>query len=318
MKEKSGETKPILQVFVVLNPIAGNASAEEIRHLIERYFKGERYQYEIYETTGKENLAELTRAACSRGTELVIAAGGDGTVAGVVNGLVHTGIKLGILPVGTGNGLARALKIPLDVESAIELLAGEHDVMGLDAMQVEEKYFILNVSAGISASAMRETDPEEKQRFGILAYIRTIASELIKARPRRYNLLVDGRRIQVHASEILISNGSLLDDPLDPLGPPELFSDGKFDVYAITARSLGDYVRMSWNLVFKPNGPKQKLRHFHVSKKILIEAMDKPVPTQGDGEALGTTPIEVRVAADALQVIVPVKTSEPHKKDKEV
>jgi diacylglycerol kinase (ATP) len=308
------EKESIKQIYVIMNPVAGNASGLDIQEAFENCFPSDRHHYEIYETTGKEDLAEVTRTACERGADLIVAAGGDGTVAGVVNGLVHTGIPLGLVPLGTGNGLARALKIPLDPEDAIGLLAGENRIMGLDAMQVEDKYFILNVSAGVSAKAMRNTPAETKQRFGIAAYVWTIASELSGLAPRKFNLLVDGIQMQVRATEVLISNGTILTDLPNPLGPPREFNDSTFDVYIVAARTFPDYLRTGWELLTKPKEKKTNIHHLQVSESIRIEAVGQPQPAQGDGEPFGETPIEVRVIPDAIKVVVPKQTMEEEEK----
>jgi diacylglycerol kinase (ATP) len=299
------EKDAVKKIFVVMNPVAGNASGLDLGEALQDCFPPDRHDTEIYETTGEEGLTALTREATEKGADLVIAAGGDGTVAGVVNGLVHTRVPLGLVPLGTGNGLARALKVPLNPEDAIELLAGENRVMDLDSMQVGDKYFILNVSAGASAKAMRNTPAESKQRFGIAAYVWTIASELSGLTPRKFNLLVDGIRMQVRATEVLISNGTILTEPPNPLGPPREFNDSTFDVYIVAARTITDYLRTAWELFTRPKEKKTNINHLQVSKSIRIEAVGQPQMVQGDGEPFGETPIEVKVVPDAIQVVVP-------------
>jgi diacylglycerol kinase (ATP) len=305
MRGLSGENKSVFRIYVILNPIAGNAGSEDIHQILEDSFPEEHFEYEVYETTGNEDLAEITRQACGRNMDLVVAAGGDGTVAGVVNGLIDQNVALGILPLGTGNGLARALHIPLDAKDAVSLLAGEHCIRPIDAMRVSDHYYILNVSAGISAKAMRTTPPEVKQRFGILAYVWTILQEALRFRLPGYKLTLDGRQMQVRASEILVSNVSLLENPPDPLGPPKKFQDGELDVYIITARTLSNYLTMMWDLFTKPKEKKQHMNHIRVKRSIEIDAIGKPQPTQGDGEKIGYTPIKVHLTPKALKVVVP-------------
>ncbi len=306
LDQANREVEKRLKLFILLNPIAGHSSAPEIRKELEDRFADQ--EYEIYETTGQEDIAEITRAACQRGAQIVIAAGGDGTVAGAVNGLRGTQTPLGIIPVGTGNGLARALGIPLEIPNAIELIAGTHELLSIDLMQVGDKYFTLDVSAGISARAMRETPPEEKRRFGVAAYVWRILTLVFGIQPRRFLLSIDGHSFRVHASEILVSNGAFLRDPF-PLGPPELFGDGQFDVYIITARTLRDYINILWGLLFK-NVERTELRHYASRKLTVIQHTGRPQPTQADGEFLGHTPVEIELVPHGLSVIVPPKSSE--------
>ncbi len=293
------------RVYAVLNPMAGNSSAGQIRQALEATFGEAGWMLDIYETTGQEDVAELTRAACERGAELVVAAGGDGTVAGVVNGLVNSGVPLGILPVGTGNGLARALGIPLDLDRALSLLVEEYETIDLDALQVGDTFYVLNVSAGISARAMRDTPAERKRRFGMAAYAWTILTQALGVQPRRFLLNLDGHSAQVRASEILVSNGSLLKEPPFPLGPREKFNDGIFDVYIITARNLSDYLRIGWDLLLKRDGRKKDLRTFTVKERVSIRGAHREYTVQADGEVIGRTPVDVKVARSAVQVIVP-------------
>jgi diacylglycerol kinase (ATP) len=309
----SGEKQKKTHLYVVLNPVAGNASAEDIRDLLTKNFPSDRYTCDVYETTGKENVAQLTREAVKNGADQVYAAGGDGTVAGVVNGLVGTGIPLGIIPVGTGNGLARALRLPLDTQEAVELLASENELLPLDLMQVGDQYFTLNVSAGISGDAMRNTPAPVKRRFGMLAYTWTIIKRVIGVQSALYTLTIDGVPTRVRAAEVLVSNGTLLEKPMEALGPPQEFKDGTLDAYIVTARSLFGYVRVLWEVVLKPPRKAKDVAHWKIARSIVIDAAGVPQPTQGDGEPIGKTPLEVTVAHEAIKVIVSVGINEKGK-----
>ncbi len=292
-------------IYVILNPIAGHSSADELRKAIETKLNNGEQLCEVYVTTGKENVADVTRQAVKRGSTMVVAAGGDGTVTGVVSGLMHTDVPLGIIPVGTGNGLARALGIPLDPFVAIDLLVGPHVDMKLDAMGVNNDVYVLNVSAGISARAMDETPSAEKRRFGVLAYAWTILRTLFGYGPRQYQLNIDNHEVRVRATEVLVSNGALLREPSFPLGPRELYNDGKFDVYILTARTIIDYLRIIWNFIAHGGKGRSDLRHLSVEKLVKINAVSTPQPVQADGEVIGKTPVEVKVIPDAIRVIVP-------------
>jgi YegS/Rv2252/BmrU family lipid kinase len=298
------------QIYIILNPIAGHSYAEEIHSAFEESFSENGWTYEVYETTGKEDVSGVARKACERGVDLVIAAGGDGTVAEVVNGLIDTDVPLGILPVGTGNGLARSLQIPISIDEAMQLIAGEHRLQPVDAMRVGERVFVLNVSVGVSPRAMQNTPPEVKRRFGMLGYAWVILKEFFTHKPPRYNLVIDGHNIQVQATEILISNGSILKEPPVLLGPPEDMNDSEFEVHILTARTIFDYLRLAWSLLVHRERRKQDLRTLKVQKSILIEHTGRKQPVQADGEVIGWTPVEVQIVANALKVIAPVITDE--------
>jgi len=181
-------------------------------------------------------------------------------------------------------------------------------VFGLDLMRIGDQVFVLDVSAGISARAMRDTPPEQKKRFGVLAYLWRMARELIRHRRRHFNLTIDGRQIQIRASEILVANGAFLHEPPFPYGPPEGFNDQQFNVYILAAQSLPDYLRLIWGLVRGSWKGKTALRTLTMRESITIEAVRQQQPVQADGEPIGSTPITLQLVPSAVRVIVPPRT----------
>ena len=148
------------KTYIVLNPVAGVSEPVTVRERIESALQAREVPFEIYETTGQkhEDIRQLVRAAVKQGFKLFISAGGDGTLSSVIDGLVFTELPLVIIPTGTWNVLARALDIPLQIDQAIDLVFQDHKIQTVDAMQVGDKdnYFVLSVSAGIGALAMKD------------------------------------------------------------------------------------------------------------------------------------------------------------------
>jgi diacylglycerol kinase (ATP) len=301
----SKPTHMMKQALVILNPNAGSADIDRVRHVLARTLGEHSWTYDVHEITGEDDVAAAVRAACSRGVELVVAAGGDGTVASVVDGLWQANACLGIVPLGTGNILARAMAIPKTPEQAMELIVGAHAVQPLDVMRVADQTFVLNVSAGLSARAMRDTRSEHKRRFGILAYAWTIARDLLQLQPRQFNLTLDGHQVQVRATEILIANGTFLQEPPFPYGPPEGFNDQQFDVSILTARTLTDYLRLIWGLLRRSAKRQAELRTLRIRTSITVDALGRPQPVQADGEWIGQTPVTVELVPSAIRLIVP-------------
>jgi diacylglycerol kinase family enzyme len=283
---------PRTRALVVLNPNSGSADVDRLRQLLAGRLDEHGWVYDVYEMTGDEDVAAIVRARCTDGADLVIAAGGDGTVASVVNGVWQSNASI-------GNLLARAMGIPNAIEPALDLIVGDHALQSLDLMQIGDQVFVLDVSAGLSARAMRDTPPEQKKRFGVLAYVWPIVRDLIRLRRHDFNLTIDGRRMSIRASEILVANGAF------PQGAPEDFNDQQFNVYILVARNLPDYLRVFWEFVRGSWQGKTALRTLTVRKSIIIEAVRQPQPIQADGEPLGATPITVQLIPSAIRVIVP-------------
>ena len=295
------------KVFVVFNPTAGKEGlADEVRAALASHFTSPPWTSEIYETTGKkdEDVAAICRAACTRGASLVISAGGDGTLVGVGNGLVNSPVPLGILPLGTGNDLARILLIPLKLDEAMELLVSDHTVMEVDALKVGERHYFSNVSVGISPEVMNDTSSAEKKHLGRLAYLISMIKRSSIFQLQRYTLTLDGRPRSIRAAEVMVSNPTLLEKPPSVFGPPETLDDAQLEVYVVTAHTLGDYVRLVWDLFRRPGRSAAKLFHLAATHTIQIEA-NRSQLVQADGEVIGHTPVEVQLIPKAIRVIMP-------------
>lgn len=293
------------KVFVVFNAKAGNEGhADKVRVALARHFTPPQWTSEIHETTGAEDVPAICRAACEGGASLVVAAGGDGTVVGVANGLVHGPVPLGILPMGTGNELARSLLIPLKLDEAVDLLVSDHAIMDVDALKVGERHFFSNVSVGVSPQMIRNSKSAQKRIFGRLAYALAMIRWSNIFRTRRYTLTLDGRPRSIRAAEVMISNTTLLEKSPFPFGPRDTLDDGQLEVYVVTARTPGDYVRLLWDLLRRPGKSAAKLSHLAASHSVRIEAEASHL-VQADGELIGHTPVDVQLVPKAIRVIVP-------------
>jgi diacylglycerol kinase (ATP) len=299
------------KVFVVLNPKAGRESrAAEVREALELHRQAAGWETEILETTGTEDVAALCRAACSAGAVLVIAAGGDGTVLGAANGLVNSAVPLGILPLGTANFLARVLLVPLKLEEALALIAGPHAVAEIDALGVDGRFFFSNVSVGMSPGAVGDTRAADKKTFGRLAYLAAMLRQARIFRLRRFMLRLDGRPRLVRAAEVVISNTTLLENPPSLFGLPKTLGDGQLEVYVVTARTIGDYLRLGWDVFFRPGKRAAKMSHWEVRRGASISCPRRPSLVQADGEMIGHTPVEIQMISKALHVITPAPSAE--------
>jgi diacylglycerol kinase (ATP) len=293
----------VREVFVVINPVAGNSDPGAIQEALDQWLT-DGYELEVYETTGHECVSEIIRSALARGVDTFVAVGGDGTVSGVAEGLVHTGIPLGIVPTGTGNGLARDLCIPMELEDALGLLTGEHAVREIDAMQVGDRFFFLGMSAGVTAMAMSSTHPEDKRRLGRIAYLWRGLGQLLGAQPLRFTLMVDGQRRQWRASEVMIINSSGIGQPYIRWGADLQLDDGRLDVFVVRTRAALDYLILAWNTLRSRQRHDPSVDYFNAEHRVDIDC-DRMLPVQADGDVIGHTPVQAHVVPAAVQVIVP-------------
>lgn len=294
------------KTYVVFNPVAGTTSApEEVRRAIDDCLAQMPGSHQVYQTTGDESIAEITREAVVRDFDLFIAVGGDGTVSGVAGGLVNTGKPLAIVPTGTANTLARELGVPLDLEGALGLIGGPHAQRRIDAIRADERHFVLSVSIGISAVIMRDTGREQKQSLGLLAYIWTGLRKLLGFQPVRFYLEIDGRSQTYRAVEVIALNSGAIGMPAFKWTPGVRLDDGEMNVCVVRGRTLLDYLIVAWDVV---TGREERraphIRRVPVEHSVTVEA-NKPLPVQGDGEVFGQSAVHMELAPAALLMIVP-------------
>jgi diacylglycerol kinase (ATP) len=130
-------------------------------------------------------------------------------------------------------------------------------------------------------------------------------------RLQRYVVRLDGRTRAIRAAEVVISSTTMLEKPPYLFGPPETLGDGQLEVYVVTARTLNDYMRLTWNLFFRSGRPSAKLSHWTVRKGARIDCARRPSLVQADGELIGRTPVEIHLLQRALNVIVPRLVPKP-------
>jgi YegS/Rv2252/BmrU family lipid kinase len=297
-----------MRALIILNPASGKKTAAPIIESINTQFKDSKIEFEIYKTKKEDNIGDIVRARLKNKFDLVVAAGGDGTVSAVINGIVGTTIPLGIIPAGTGNLLAHDLDIPLEVKDAVALIAGTHKLRKIDAMRIGKRAYILNISLGASAAVVNETSPKNKKRFGRIAYAWTVVSKLSTLRQRYLTVSVDGKALKYQAIEVAIFNSGSIAKTLYPNGPDIRIDDGYIDVWIMGIQTILDYPQYLFKMM--TGKPAKRISHFIRARKTVSVKSRIPLPVQADGDIFGTTPIEVEVIPAALTVLVGKKPTD--------
>jgi diacylglycerol kinase family enzyme len=304
------------RVFVVLNPNSGSF-ATEVREILCRHFGDEEHgTCKIHLLDAGHDVKALVKEAIDGGAGLVVAAGGDGTVAAVSDGLIGSDVPMGILPLGTANVLARELGLPLDPDEACALLTRSAETATLDVMRVGDRPYFTQVGVGLDSLMIRDTDTESKQRLGRLAYLWTAAKGLSGFQPRRFLLTIDDNSPRmVRASEVLVANVGTFGQPPFQWGPDIHPDDGELTVCVLRVRSLLDSIRLGVNVLRGAPRRDPSTRYFKARARVQIAMVraSKPLPVQGDGEIIGETPVEVHLQGAAVRVIVPPRAAEEPK-----
>jgi len=295
-----------MKAFVVLNPVAGRTNPTDLHQVIDRYFRQSEWAITTHVTSAGESIGELVRAKVAEGLDIVIAAGGDGTVSAVADGIADSGIPLGIVPAGTTNVMAQELGVPLSLDRACQLIAGDHAIKAIDALKMEDKFFILSVGIGLDALAMESTKQEQKRRFGKLAYIWVIFKLIFGIQPQAFTVVADGQQRRVKAADILMTNVSTLTRPFR-WGTHIVPDDGQIDIVIMRARNLIDILGVIYDIL-APGKRRNRNISYWTAQDSIVVVPERPLPAQGDGDLLGNRKsVEIQIWPKAVRVIVPAE-----------
>jgi len=295
------------KTYVVMNPVAGVAQPEDVREKIQSALEARDIPIEIYETTGEDDIKQKVRAAVKQGFKLFISAGGDGTLSSVIDGLVGTEIPLVIIPTGTWNALARALDIPLQIDQAIDLVFQEHEIRTIDAMQIDQNFFVMSISAGMGSRTMKEVERAEKRRFGKLADLRSALAHMLEFRSYRFDVKIDGKPNRFRASELMVANSAILGLKALQLDSSIRMDDGKLNVCRIYANTVSDYLKLAFSMLSGEPKGNWNLLCVEALEEVEIRCSEK-LPVQGDGDLIGQLPITVKIRPKAIRIVTPVNS----------
>ncbi len=214
------------KIAFIINPISGGIKKEKFPALIGQHIDRNKFDVEINFTRSAQHNLELAQQAVEQKKDVVIAVGGDGTINNVAKYLVNTGIIFGIIPQGSGNGLARHLHVPADPRKALSLI-NQLNFRTIDTGMANEHFFINVAGAGFDAhvSWMFANAP----RRGFLSYAKITLNEFANYKPRLYEINIDGKTIKQNAFIVCVANGSQYGNNAY-ITPAAKLSDGHFDI----------------------------------------------------------------------------------------
>lgn len=252
-----------------------------------------------------DGMAERIRAAELQGYDTIVAVGGDGTVHHVVQHLIGTSLRLGILPLGTANNFARGLDIPGDLEEAFRTLARGHERI-IDVGRIRGEYFIEAVGVGLFADSLLAMGGEEAHRHEVGRVFRVTVPLLWNPRARRLSLTLDGHDQEEEVVLVTVSNSRYLGENW-PMAPDASLDDGLFDIVTVGAMSRWELMRFAASLM---RGAHLSLPGVKVQRAARVEIrrvhrVNHPLPVHADDHILAYLPVSMEVAPLALRVLAP-------------
>lgn len=288
---------------IILNPSAG--SVQHIDDIVARL--GRLPNAEIRVTGRRGSAARFARTAIRQGRETIIAAGGDGTLNEVVNGIGEnvTKARVGLIPLGTGNDFARTIGVPTDLEAAIDLIAARK-TRAVDLVRVtsdEVRYFV-NVSAGgFSGLVGEKLTPKMKKTWGPLAYLRGAAAALCDLRAYRTTLAFDNSdSLMLDLYNVVVANGRYVAGGR-MIAPEALLDDGLLDIVLIPERPAGELAVLAAQMAMGTHLTSDAVV-FRRAAKLTVNS--KPgMWFNVDGELVGKEPARFEILPRALRFIAP-------------
>lgn len=290
---------------LIHHPGGGSASEDEL--IRARDLLGKAFTLTVEKVGDDRAPATLAAQALAQGAEIIIAAGGDGTVSSVASALVgHPTAALGILARGTANSIATMLDVPRELEAACATIEAGHARL-IDTAEVNGHTMLLVATIGVHAEAVTAIDPERKRRYGALGYAIEEAERMIDAELFEVTVTANGTRETCAINAITVAN---IARPTNLLaqGPASVVEDdGLLDVTLVAIRGLADAVATSLHLATRAFLARPAERNnigFFRTADIRIDTAT-PRRVMVDGEDATETPVHVRVLPSSLRVLVP-------------
>ena len=304
--EQAGQSR---RCAVIYNP---TKVSEKFRALMEDSLQRKGWVETLWlETSVEDPGRAMTRRAVAEQVDLVIGAGGDGTIRSVADGLAHTGIPLGLVPAGTGNLLARNLDLPLEEVDAIDIaLDGQQRPIDLVRITVDDRaseHFAVMAGIGVDAMIMDETDEDLKDKVGSAAYF-VAAAKALGRLPVRMTVQLDSNRpVRRHAMVCVIGNVGTLQGNLT-LIPGASPDDGLLDLYIASPRRFRHWVKLALRLITR-RARKDDQVDQQKGKKVRI-IIDGKENYQLDGDIVGeSSTLFAEIQPGALAICVPAQAA---------
>jgi diacylglycerol kinase (ATP) len=284
----------------ILNPYSGRGMSSRLRNRLHGLLKERGVRYELLETAHPGHARELAREAAATDARVVVI-GGDGTISEAIDGIVGTNVELGIVSMGTGNDLARSLRIPFnDLEAAVSVaLSGKPKT--IDVGRESDRHFATSLGLGFPAVVV-----EERNRIrwlkGSAAFFLAVYKGIRRMQSVPLQLELDDRSLEFDCTTILVQNTPYCGGGF-MIAPEAAVDDGFLDV--VVVRPIGTMdLMLNFPKVYRGRHLYHPSFSVYRSRRVRIHSAE-PLRKTFDGDIHGTAPLDAQVLPHALKVIVP-------------
>ena len=286
------------KIVFILNPISGTHSKKEIPELINQTIDQELFDHELILTEYAGHAAEIAKDCASKGVDIVVAIGGDGTVNEVARSLVHTETALGIIPCGSGNGLARHLCLPMDTKKAIQIL-NSCKIEAFDYGVINDLPFFCTCGMGFDAFISLKF--AEAGKRGPITYLENVLKEGLKYKPETYEVEDETGTKRYKAFLIACANASQYGNNAY-IAPGATMKDGEMDVIIMEPFDTLDAPQVAADLFMKTLTNNSKIKTFRT--KSLHIHREEPGAIHYDGDPIMTgEDIDVHIEHHGINIV---------------
>ena len=282
--------------------LSNSKIAERIKDEVKIKFDGNKYQVKISESSFKGETKTLTREAILDKTDLIVACGGDGTINEIINEIKHREFKIAIVPIGSGNGIARHFNIPLDISKSLDLIL-RHNYSYVDIGKVNESLFLGNVAFGIGADFIKNYHKIKNK--GLVGYFLAFIKTIFSIKEKQFIIDIDGERIATSPLILIVSNTNQQGYDFT-VTPKAKTDDGLLDMAIIENLSNFKNIKIIFKIIFGLKFYPGDMIYKKISS--LNITPHKPIKNiQIDGENLNTADrnFNIKLFKKKLQLISP-------------
>jgi YegS/Rv2252/BmrU family lipid kinase len=292
----------IQHIHFIVNPIAGTGKNVIALDLLHQFFEPENYKVTLKYSEYRKHATALTQASIKEGATIVVACGGDGTINEVASCLVNTDVVLGIMAMGSGNGLASNLKIPKNIRGALSLIKNQQ-IKKIDVGCLNENYFFSNAGLGIAAHVVKHYEESKKRR--LFSYINASLKSLREMKNENLiKITTDNESLVINPLMLFISNSNELGYNVS-LTPNASLQDGLLDVILVHKTNRFRTFLFGVLMLFKKHHILKEVKSFQTKKAQLARQNEEYFDSQIDGEyySVNNKSISISILEKSLQVI---------------
>ncbi len=291
-------------IHFIVNPIAGSRKHKITEDLLLRHFEQARYKITLQYSQYKNHALALTQNAIFDKADIIVACGGDGTVNEVAAGLVHTKVMLGIVPMGSGNGLASHLNLPKNIIKAIQIIKNQENSC-IDVGRVNDTYFFSNIGLGFDAAVVSHY--EAMNTRGFFSYFKATMQALKTYHSSHtYNLYINDQSTCIEPFLFFISNTNVMGNNIS-FTPKASLQDGLFDIVSIPKLTLLKKIALGLCLLIKKSHVLPYVQYMKTNRLVLKNRDATAFHLQVDGEKkmMQHKKLHIALLPKALHVIAP-------------